>query len=836
METEVQTTSTPPQKFSRYRSVRIAALKAAPAPLVPALPSNTAGNEVRNEPSRYKHKRPASGLPGTEQHADLFHIEGSSINALRSERAGHQSLEETASSKANRTRLPETQDFEGPTTQPRMLIVNAEEESASRRLPGHAADSTVPQPSDAQHQYTHNSEELEKLTARRSYNDAQREAYAILNGKVDWEGNLHREQRDSSQRIKQSARKQEGMQTDHPWRATGGKTGEMKDVNKETFTARTVADVAAFKHDQIPFSSSEKGTRNNLPGIDAPVSAVNAGERNVRVKFNKSSIVVPIINSTTVDDVLHFAAESFTDSFDISSAVLLESFKQLGLERPLRRYEPVREILNSWDHDNQNSLLIVQSFTAAGGNHLNIASVPARRPEATSVNIHHSQKPGIWDKRQITLHENGQITLAKSAGETTNICHMSDFDLYTPTHRQIKKLNPPKKMCFAIKSQQKSAMFLTTANFVHFFSTKDKVIAETWYEAVQNWRSWYLVHVMGNGPKKLIPQSTPTSGIDRLSTEKGMKHERRISQKLSSHPIHSPKPAEARKDAVADLRTKLVILPHATTPIETTQRSRPLREHATPPVSFPKHFATISDIEPLATLIKGPGCSSQSQVHGKPTAFSASIGRRPSQRIGAPHTQPICTAPEKRSNGLYRSTSQRRKPAPLTKPLIDLTPEFQEPPQFIKRGRGITVSRIPEGGLVNIATSPEMAVPLPPTAVLQRPGTAYAKDSGVPRTMATRAPAPHATSPLPRSEMQEAAFMMGGLLAQASVRQEGRRSAKGAKTGDREGREPMLDVAESSVYVPGSLLAGVERQAGSSGPTIDREKKVEVLTSTGECL
>ncbi|MCJ1416342.1 hypothetical protein MMC32_002677 [Xylographa parallela] len=836
MEEEVQTTSTPPQKFSRYRSVRIAALKSAAATSIPALPSHTAGNGLRHEPTRYKHRRSTSGLPGLSH--DAGHREAPSVNVFSMKNEGLQSLEKTIMPDTHRTRLPDTQKNNGLTTHPEVLSISKDEEHGPRVLRGCAADVPLVQTSHAQHQDLHLREPPEENVPRRSLNDANREAYAILNGEVIRERRLHQVQRESSQRRGQLARNQKKMDCQRP--TADVKTGHTKDCHRGLSTAHTRANAAAQKLDQAPSSVPEKRSlQKNLPGFDAPVSAVNAGERSVRIKLNKSSIVVPVTTATTVDDVLHFAAESFSESFDVNSAVILESFKPLGLERPLRRYEHVRDILNSWDHDNQNSLLVVQTYTGLGGKCLDSVSVPARQPEAASVNIYHSQKPGIWDKREITLRADGQIILAKSSGETTNICHMSDFDLYNPTYRQVKKLNPPKKLCFAIKSQQKSAMFLAAANFVHLFSTKDKVIAETWYKAVQNWRSWYLVHVLGNGQRNLTPKPALTHSFNKASSiNRSVQHEERISQTFPNRPLCIPIPAETMKDVAIDLRKESVIVPHTHTPSATTPTSPPLKHRAVPPVLFSKQFDTISDTIPLRTLVQAASTQSP-QAQGESTLLSGQKEQR-SQRLGAPHTQPLRTAPQTQSNEFARSKSQRNKPAPLKlpllhKPLIDLQPQFQEAPQHTRRGRRITISQIPVGGLVDIVTSPEAAVSLPLTTTLQRPGTGYKNETDIQRTMTTRAPAPHGTSSLPSPEKQEAAFLMGGLLAQADIRREGRKSAIGPKTGDRDGKEPMLDVAESSIYVPGSLLAGVEKQAGSSGPTIDREKKTEVMTSTGEC-
>jgi len=237
------------------------------------------------------------------------------------------------------------------------------------------------------------------------------------------------------------------------------------------------------------------------PRFDAPISAVNAGQRIVRVKYEGTDIFLPITPSTTPVDVIRAAARQMSAPIDEKSTVLLESFKQIGLERPLRKYEHIRDVLNSWDNDAQNKLVIIPSPSGGKDDDLDVRHVLKGQPGETTVHLYHSQKPGSWDKRWITLRSDGQVVVAKRQGaETTNICHLSDFDIYIPTPRYAsKKIKPPKKVCFAVKSQQKSTMFMTTENFVHFFCTSDRSLGTAWYTAVQEWRSWYLVHVMGEG-------------------------------------------------------------------------------------------------------------------------------------------------------------------------------------------------------------------------------------------------------------------------------------------------------------------------------------------------
>ena len=245
------------------------------------------------------------------------------------------------------------------------------------------------------------------------------------------------------------------------------------------------------------------GTSEAVKTFDAPVSAVNAGDRRIEVKCNQATITLPVTPSTTVRELLNSASVVMSEKVDPRIAMLVEAFSHLGLERPLRRYERIRDVMNSWDTDNQHHLVIMpepQCLAPA----LEVKDAPNVAPPTTQVHLHHSLSPGKWDKRWLTLREDGQVTVSKheDGKESTNICHLSDFDLYTPTAKQKKKLRTPKKICFAAKSQQKAAMFLEGQNFAHFFCSNHKETVDKWYKALHSWRSWYLVNVLGEGQKK----------------------------------------------------------------------------------------------------------------------------------------------------------------------------------------------------------------------------------------------------------------------------------------------------------------------------------------------
>ena len=246
--------------------------------------------------------------------------------------------------------------------------------------------------------------------------------------------------------------------------------------------------------------------------FDAPVSASNAGDRRVTVKFDTSTITLPVTTSTTAKDLLNSASIILSAAPDPRTSTLLESYitPNLALERPLRRYERIRDVLNSWDSDTDQHLVILPaSDEQPGPRGLELKDVPPSAGQDITLQMHHSARPGRWDKRWVRIQPNGQVSISKHEGgmDSTNICHLSDFDLYAPTRRMIKRLKPPrgKATVFAVKSQQKSAMFLdeddgtAKLNFAHFFASGTKEVADRWYAAVHGWRSWYLVNVLGEG-------------------------------------------------------------------------------------------------------------------------------------------------------------------------------------------------------------------------------------------------------------------------------------------------------------------------------------------------
>ncbi|KAI1135137.1 hypothetical protein F5Y05DRAFT_395748 [Hypoxylon sp. FL0543] len=202
------------------------------------------------------------------------------------------------------------------------------------------------------------------------------------------------------------------------------------------------------------------------------------------------------------------------------TCVVVETYGILGLERRLRRYETIRDVMNSWDRDTQNQLIVTVLNSEEERNELDISSVPNRDepPQGFQLYMYHSNRPGKWNKRWITLLENGQILSAKKPNasstdkDTVSLCRLSDYDIYTPTESQMRRhIKPPKRYCFAVKSQEKTTVFVNTENYVQYFCTEDPKIAEQFKDRVQGWRSWYLV-----GRRPAAPRASRKISIRKI--------------------------------------------------------------------------------------------------------------------------------------------------------------------------------------------------------------------------------------------------------------------------------------------------------------------------------
>jgi hypothetical protein len=591
-----------------------------------------------------------------------------------------------------------------------------------------------------------------------------------------------------------------------------------------------------------------------------------------------------------------------SERIDVKSAVLLEYFSTVGVQRPLRRYEYVRNVMNSWDSDKQNSLLLVDPGSGTVEPELTTAGVPNQRPEEQSWYLFYSQKMGKWEKRFVTLRPDGQIVCQKDAEkmrEVTTVCHLSDFDIYIPTPEKLKKkIKPPKKLCFAVKSQQKTSMFETTDNFVHFFATGDKPTAESFHKAVQGWRSWYLVRVLEEG-KKEKPAAPAAERQDRhASNENNKTH--RVQDSVGSHyqlgsfrplidleAFEKPTPASNEEAAFTKSANQFDVNVSPERRTSTVKRKHP-------PVAL-KQKAQLKDDEPLANLQRAGSVNKRAggaerRVESSEFKNTGLLGRQYSQRRKdhedreAQPEEPWTTGPNLlNGEGVRRQTSTRRQgevkrsgsvrdretrhrhesgglqraesiSRQKPKPLIDLTPEYREAPQFAKKsqGKGFVPENSGGGGLIDNATSPEDVLGIPSSTDWRHRGpqnspamvdshirkTRGQHDNNLPYGMAENVRSgsgsgsgSQSSQPVQRRVSQtrspvQTAFTGEGLLgAQDKQGWGGHSKGRGVVDGTRANGKPLVDLNHDDTFVNGSLLNKVKMNEGIPAPVVDRSRE-----------
>ncbi|KAL2197625.1 hypothetical protein P885DRAFT_68746 [Corynascus similis CBS 632.67] len=264
----------------------------------------------------------------------------------------------------------------------------------------------------------------------------------------------------------------------------------------------TSTETDSSRHSQSP------GIAPNLDMVRSPAedsSPQNPTVKSVDVQCRDVMVTVQVTKGTSTAELLADCSKLLAKldrPIRPDASVVIEPCIRPGLERRLRQYERVWDVINAWDPHASNALIILPNSSDPNGE-LSLSSVPKTltEPEGFVLPLYFLQRPGKWAQRYITLKENGQIFASKkkewknSDKDVSKLCHLSDFDLYLPTEVEIKKkLRPPKRYCYAIRSQEKASLFLDSTHYVHFFCTDDRDVSRRFRSCVHGWRSWYLVN------------------------------------------------------------------------------------------------------------------------------------------------------------------------------------------------------------------------------------------------------------------------------------------------------------------------------------------------------
>lgn len=538
----------------------------------------------------------------------------------------------------------------------------------------------------------------------------------------------------------------------------------------------------------------------------------------------------------------------------------LEWFKKVDIKRPLRNYEHVRDVMNSWDFDDQNELIIMDSaIDGIDQDELLSYGVSDKRPEGMSCMINYSSKPGKWAKRYLVLRPDGQLVIAKNekAKDQDNVCHLTDYDIYHVTQSKIAKVKPPKKLCFAVKSLQKSNIFADESQYVHFFCTNDRSVATTFWKALQSWRSWYLKFQMGEGLKKspatkkvldgaVLPGATSHSRGEsvgshyQLGAFSSLLDMNDFNKRLDDIEVH--KPGEYPEDAPLSNLGGAQALHTRRRSVRVKQpppASRGLAALATNIASEDSRQNSIAqsfksreeETFSAGGLLGRTYTTRQRAVQDREQKLNGAFTEGPSlisnmDRSSAQGESGLNRSSSTRSNHHRRTSSDIRRTASkrapgMPQPLVDLTPQYRPPPQFLKKGKGYNPG-VDAGPLVESATSWEEAIQVPSSTDWRaRPRPTYGPGTNE-RTKSLKGRgeplASHTFNNHSGAPQDDSEAFTGGLLSQAGSGQGYAKVGRGVMDGSK-ARGPMLDFGDERQFQSGSLLANI---GNANAPVIDR--------------
>jgi hypothetical protein len=593
----------------------------------------------------------------------------------------------------------------------------------------------------------------------------------------------------------------------------------------------------------------------------------------VTVVCGKKRILLPVTPTTTPLDLIKTAATILTEPIDVRTAVMQELFVKVSITRPLRNYEYVRDVMNSWDADNQNELTIIDSeIDGIDQDDLLAYKVPETRPEGMSCFIQYSSRPGKWSKRFLTLRPDGQLIMAKNEKakekDQENVLTMTDYDIYSVTQAKFAKVKPPKKICFVVKSLQKSNIFADESQYVHFFCTNDRGTATMFYKALQRWRSWYMKFQLGEGLKKKAPAqrkiSAGETGPDAASHVRGesvgshyqlgafssLINFDDLNKTLDSIEVHKPgefpedKPLSGLDTKAMHTRKKSMRVKQP--PPTAFTRSAPALDSSSQGISRQKSTRRSVDQQEEETFassgLLGRSYTHRQAAQDRDQKQSGPFTEGPSlingmDRMAAPNNESglkrnssVRSTHHKTTSGdLHRSASKRAPGMP--EPLVDLRPQYRPPPQHANKGKGYNANAA-AGPLVESATSIEEAIKLPPSTDWRARPTTQGRGAhgtygtgkhertrslkGRGEPLAAYTMNNHSGAPDDDNE----AFT-GGLLAQAGYSQGNAPVGRGVMDGSK-ANGPMLDMRGDNPISPGGLLAALPE---SNGPVVDRSGK-----------
>lgn len=511
--------------------------------------------------------------------------------------------------------------------------------------------------------------------------------------------------------------------------------------------------------------------------------------------------------------------------------ILMESWPTLGLQRQIRHFEFLSDVVGTWDPDSTQCHLRIEKI-CWGYTNLPLSDFPKEEPTSGVAQLMYFNKlEKKWSRRWVKLG-NGSVRIAKKDKprdkDFTQTIGLDSFDVYYFTNPPMphEKLKCPTKYCFALKSQHQLSLFGKDSVYCHYFATENEAQMSEWYSLIRDLKSrliaekrsiaWWTAESDSDAKSTSAESASPTASPGR-----GRHRQKPL---ISPEELAQPPPAMDMPKSRGMSRERSLRHARSMTRVGTKKNrspsSKPSESVGDDETVFLSGGLLGQDYEDKKRLAQLAYKEERAQPNKEFALSSQASGYRNMSPRGP--RQPLVsmdTSP-KEGKGLQRRETVASRPTTAQKQggtLLSFNEEEGIPSlPHHRRGRGHTVSgqdSKSKGGLISFAKSPAGEVPLPPASQMAghiRPGTGKGR------------------SHRGESGDEETAFTGTGLLSHgyhsAGAGTVGHGIANGRDAVGRNGEiTPLLNPHHKSVFAPGSLLEKRERELGPARPIIDRD-------------
>jgi hypothetical protein len=481
---------------------------------------------------------------------------------------------------------------------------------------------------------------------------------------------------------------------------------------------------------------------------------------------------------------------------------LIECWPTLGVQRPVRYFELVVDVMNTWDVGASSQLSHLRlGKNVWGESNTRLETYPKAEPAiGETMFYYYVTADKKWSRRTISIG-GGILNLTKKEKPSYDkdylqTINLDSFDIYSfiDPFAPSSKLRCPTKFCFALKSQHKQSLFGKNAVFAHYFAIDDQTLFTRWFGVIQEAKARMIAEKKG-----IAPWVKPTKE-EKVRTPLDERHNPFADGSPASDrgrpfpkPLISPEELSRPPSSGVDMQRSKSL--HRGRSVRTARHDR-----------SPAPNGLVGNLH--EEVFSPGGLLGADYEEKKRLALLQYKEERAKEGLINTHSRPSSSGSA--SNGLQRNRTVTSRPPTADKNggtgtllsfgagEINAKLPHHAP---IPRGRAHTINEQKEGGLISYATTHRRDETPPPMPPLRRPTTA--KKMGY-------------------SSEDEGPFTGTGLLAR------GYTSAGSGYTGHgvyRNGETgPLVDVGPKSVFAPGSLLERREREMGGpQRPVIDRD-------------